>query len=111
VLLPLPAAGDPLPQRRNFGICKLAAFIRRRHSQVGIGRSDPPPQFALLRLPGNNHRAALSLCIGCFRGIQPQIGLALAGVGTVALEAMVGQDRADVSVELDRRLGGAEWDS
>jgi hypothetical protein len=39
----------------------------------------------------------------CLTLVEPQIGLALVGILTVAVKTVFREDRADVSIEVDRR--------
>jgi hypothetical protein len=41
---------------------------------------------------------------GAFLGVQAQVGLALAGIRAVTGETVIGQDRPDVTIELEGRL-------
>src|SRR5205823_4122163 len=68
-----------------------------------VGREDAADQLALVGLAGDegfglHRRVAL---------VQAQAGLAAGAVGAVAGEAVLRQDRPDVTVVLDRSRGGA----
>jgi hypothetical protein len=74
--------------------------VRRGHHLVGIGLEDPVDEFAFVRLAGND-RAVLRVG-GAFRDIEAEVGFTGFLVGTVAAEAAVGEDRADLAVEARR---------
>ena len=108
--------GDPAGEELHLRLGEPADLgLRRRHHAVGIGGDDAGDEFAGPRIPGHDRpRAALQFRAGLLGDVEPQARLPLGGVGTMAGEAAVGQDRPDVAVERDPRrlprsrgLGGA----
>lgn len=91
------ASVDPPSQQRAFlvGQRPLAA-VRRRHDNIGIGVMDPRKQHALLGRTGHDGRAIGSDRRGRLERIEPKPRLLLRTIGTVALEAAITQDWADV---------------
>ena len=85
--------------RRPRATCRSlpAASARRRP------RRDPLVELALVELARHDRHAPRR-----GRGprilviVEPQLPFPLLGIGTVALEALVGQDRPDVAIELHR---------
>lgn len=70
---------------------------------------DAADQFAFTGLAGDDGQAAgLGGLEGVGLDVEPELGLALALVRAVAGEAVLGEDGADVAVEIDRtgRRGG-----
>src|SRR5262249_34938265 len=74
---------------------------RRRHPFCGVFRRYPAKELALIEFSRNDRAKAVA--IGRRGGflVQPQIGLSLRCVGTVALVALVRKNRPDVAIELD----------
>jgi hypothetical protein len=99
------ATQNPLPNRLSLALVQRSALFGRRHPLGVIAGHNPPPQFALVRLPGDQHRAALALLIRSQWYVQALIGLPLAGVRSMTREAMVRQNRPHITVELDWPLG------
>ena len=70
-------------------------------------------QGAVGRVAGFDRLDSVFCCVGSFWGVEAEIGLALFGIEPVAREAVVREDGADVSVEVDGFVGCAEdcsWD-
>jgi len=104
---PVPTPGraflDPSPQHGHLVGRQLLAGRGRRHVLVGIGAGDHLQQARLGRSAGDHGPDAGFEALGCPLGlIEAQAGLALGFVGPMALVAMLGQDRADLAVEVDR---------
>jgi hypothetical protein len=113
VLLPGGALLDPALQEVDLLRGQRFPGSGGGHADGGLLGGHPGPQFALVQLEGDDRPgAALRFAEGRFAVIQPEVGLAGAGVGPVAGGAVVGQDRADVPVEVDgcagRRRGGVQ---
>src|SRR5262249_17000301 len=69
---------------------------------------DPPVELAGLEVARHDGAGArLVRPEGPLLGVEPQTGLAVPGVGAMALEALVRQDRPDLEVEVDS-LGGLD---
>ena len=79
--------------------------VRRRHDEIGIGARDPGDDLAVERMAGH-HCAGTAVEFGDRRltHVEPQAGLAVSLVGSVALEAAIGEDRPDLVGEV--RPGG-----
>jgi hypothetical protein len=114
---PVPAPGGALgdPAAQQFGLPGLQARLvrlRRRHHFVLVGRNDPPDELAGLGAAGNHGLDGVGG--RPFPRIQPEVGLAVAFVGTMAAEAVVRQNRQHVAAEADRfrrrSLGSGEQD-
>ena len=108
------ALGDPfadgLDLRGRDGLVQLG----RRHDLVGISARQPIEHLALLRMAGNDRRIPGLRWPGrAFPLIEPHAALPLGPVRSVALEAGVGENGADVAIERDlirgvRDLGGGK---
>src|SRR5690349_17600145 len=95
----LDPAPDQLPLRRLER--RLMRLWRRHHIVLILGR-DPLIRQALLRVALDDRMSALlALAKEPLLLVQPQVGLARPGVGTVTGKAVVGEDRTDVAVELN----------
>ena len=81
--------------------------LRRGHDLIGIGGDEALPERALAEISRHHGRPALG---GggeeALLRIEPQAGLAGAGIRAVAMEAGVRQDGPDVAIEA-HRFGGA----
>ena len=96
---------DPAREQVLLGLRKLLVEVGRGHDRVGIGSDDSRDQGAgggvarddgpLPALEGRKGRGAV---------VEPQASLLLPG--PVAGEAVLGEERPDVTVEADRFLGG-----
>ena len=94
---------DPRLELTDFGGRERLAALGRRHPLVGVGRRDPLIQLAVIQLAGHDRHAPRSgRPCGVRRVVEPQLTFPLAGIRTVALEALVRQDRPDVAREAQR---------
>ena len=90
---------DPLFQNGNISLGELLDFRSRRwHPFIGIMTFDSFDQFALLGFARNKRVGRKSI----FANIQSQVRFAFGRVRAMAKEALIGQDRTNVSIELDR---------
>ena len=101
VALPFGPLLDPAAERLDLGLRERPARPLGGHPLGVIVRDDPLDQGALARLAGDDHRPVLPLRERPLLLVEPEARLALALVGAVALEAGLGEDRADVAVEVD----------
>ena len=101
------ALGDPLSENVDFCGGQGFAGIGRRHEQVGIVAGDAMQQGAVFGLTGDDGGVAAVefLCGGGFV-VEPEPGLSIVLIGPVALEALVGQDAADLALKAD--VGGRQ---
>ena len=74
----------------------------RRHDFVGVSREDAPQRFALVGLAGHDDL----LADGIFAPVQPIVTLPSRTVRAVTRKAGVRQDRPNVAVVFERRIGG-----
>ena len=86
----LGALVDPAFEDVDLRRRELFASPRRRHALLDIRVRDATDQLGKRRA-----------CQGRVAVVEAELGFALLLVGTVALEAVVGEDRADVAVEAD----------
>ena len=99
--------GDPAANQLNLGRCHFLPRGRRGHDLIGIGRHQAGEQLAGVGLLGHHGGRARRLNLQHICGdIQPQACLPLLLIGTVALEAQVGQERANLAAVIDRPIGG-----
>ena len=96
-------------QRLSSSFCSGLSAVRigRRHHFRFVVGGDAAPEFALLGVAGDDRRDVVVFDEGGFGSVEPQVGLAGLFVEAVALEAVFGEDRADVAVEIERLLGSA----
>ncbi len=92
---PLRSRFDPPDQRLDLVLAELPLRIGRRHPQVGIGGRDSLDQLALAGMPGVDDRS------GPLGSIEAQIGLASTGIWPMTEQAVLGEDRANVAVEIN----------
>src|SRR4051794_18105145 len=94
----LGAVGDPLADQFLIGSSEGKLRFRRRHALVRVAADDARDELALVRLAGNYYRGNSPVA-----RVQPHIGLSRLAVRPVALEALVGKDRTDVTIEIRSR--------
>src|SRR5207244_2492356 len=101
VRFPFCALVDPLAYEFDLLFVQSALGENRRHAQRLIGIADAlvEPAGGRVRRRDDGEEAVFS--------IEAQLGLALFFVRTVAGEAGVGKDRANVAVEVDWLWGGS----
>ena len=105
--LPLGSLENPPLHDLLLGGSQILVGLGRGHDLVGIGGDQTLPEGALAEVPGLHGRSALgSGGEEALLRIEPQAGLAGAGIRAVAVEAGVGQDGPDVAIEA-HRFGGA----
>ena len=96
--------GDPAPEPRFVLSTEGQIGIRRRHGISRVGGKDFPAEQAFLRFARHDRVPVRfrALRVSAFRDIQAQTRLAAGLVWSVTLEAAVGEDRADIAIELER---------
>ena len=84
-----------------MGFAERSPRGRRRHANGIVTRENPPDQFAFFRIPRND-----DTCLGkcTFFGVEAEVGHADFFVGTMAHEAVLGEDRPNLPVEVYVRL-------
>ena len=108
----LRAGFNPRGQQLHLARRDLLAQLGRRHHVIGIGGGDALEEQTLLRLAGHDHAAAIAeVREHALRRVHAQpdallAALALGGVRSVAMEALVGKNRADVPLEVRHGGGG-----
>jgi hypothetical protein len=105
VRLVLRAFGDPPAERVDRVRRERLVRLERRHPQRGGRVRDARDQLALVRAARNDRAAPLcwfSTRVAAVGLIEAQAGAARLLVGAVTLEAVLGQDRPDVPVVVDR---------
>ena len=90
--------GDPSLEQLFLDGRELLGRPGRGHDLAGIVAQDSSDQLALLHV----RRDDRALGQGDLAEVESEVGLAVGLVGTVAKVAVLGQDRPDVAVELDR---------
>ena len=102
VRLPLGALFDPADEDGLLDLIECQVRVGRRHHHLGVGAGDAADQFAAAGPAGDDGAAAGGeIAEGAVLLIEAEAGFADAVVRTVALEAAVREDRADVEVEID----------
>ena len=103
VLAPRRPLVDPAGEGRHLLGRERLAGLRRRHLLLGVVGDEPSDQLAVVGLAGLDDRV-----LGPERplaDVEPEVGLAGAGVRPVAEEAVFGEDGEDVAAEVDGGLG------
>src|SRR5688572_10822041 len=99
---------DPPAEGVFLLLRKLLVRMDGRHPQGFLVVRDALIQDAQLRLAGDNHLAALAFRESSFAHVETQAGHAGALIRAMTGEAIVGKDRADISLEVNgaRRCRG-----
>ena len=93
---------DPACEGLLLGARELLLCHRRRHLFIGIVRQNPTDHFAAIGIA----RFDCAFIDGGFPAVQTKIGLARSAIGTVAREAILEENWANVVVVRNRRLSG-----
>ena len=88
-----------------FGGERRLVRLGRGHDLVGIGTQNTLPRFGFGQIARNNGARAVVFGRGAFERVQTQACLAVFGVEPVTGVALVGENGADIPVELDLRDG------
>src|SRR5688572_9306553 len=92
----------PPSQFGNFVVAEFFSAIGRRHFHIRVLRRHADEKLAIAGLAGHNGDTAALQRADCnFALVEPQASLATLVIEAVALEALVGQDRPDVAIEID----------
>ena len=98
---------DPFANQCDFRGADFQMTFRRRHLLVGIGTRDAANDFALLRFAGNDGARTgffIANGNGIFQNVEAQIRFATFRVRPVTLETTVGEERANLKIEVNRLL-------
>ncbi len=101
VALPRGALLDPQLEQRDLPRRQRLAGRRRGHAPLRVLLGDALVQLALVQLAGDDGAFLGAVAEEPGLRVEAEVGLALVLVGAVTLEAVVGQDRLDVAVEID----------
>ena len=99
---------DPGADQRHLIFFQLELRLWRRHSLPGLLCGDPLVELALARLAPDDGSGSIVVGVESVLQIETQVRLALFLIRSVAGIAVVGENRANVTVEVDlflRRLG------
>ncbi len=108
MFLPLGPLLNPALQRLDLSVCQLPPGIDRRHTESFILCADAAVELAARRVAGYNRATAVAEIRPCaLFEIESQLRLAIRFVRAVTGKAGVGQDGADVSIEL--HLSRGRW--
>ena len=113
VTAPGRALPDPFLEQCELGGRDGLVLLGRRHYVVGVRRFDALDEFALLRLARQDDEVSLAVALGVLFVVEPQFSFAAFLIRSVAGDAVLGKDRADLTAEVDRfgRADGAEDDA
>ena len=101
------ALGDPATEERHlFGAEPFLPSLRGRHHVVGIVGGDPIDQQRALGMSRHDRRGASNGPRGRLEVVESKAGLSGRGIGAVAGEASVREDRPDVPPISDFINGG-----
>ena len=99
------------PPADDVFLCRCQLFMSRlgRH-HAGAGREDARDDLALVRVAGNNRHVSRARRLDRFlANVETHVGLARVPVGTMAAEARIRHDGAQVAVEAHAvGLGGRQ---
>jgi hypothetical protein len=92
---------DPPPEELHLPRGELQAGLFRRHHVFVVVGGQSAVRFALVGLARDDGEDALAVGRRALVRVEPELCLTGGRVGAVALEAGVGEDGADVAVEVD----------
>ena len=104
---------NPALEDLPVGCGQLFVRLRGRHDLILILLIDAGPQFALLQVAGNDGPDTVAIGQGPFALVEPQLGLALLRILTMAGKAIVGEYGPHVPIEPNtviRRKGPRQSD-
>src|SRR4051812_46516746 len=101
--LPGSALLDPAPEQLNLPARQLSPNLCWWHVIVRVCRRDSADELALLGLAGDDREVVLDLRLRVALEIETQVSLPLRLIRPVTLKAGVGQDWANVAIELNNR--------
>ena len=99
---------DPSLEQFDLFCGQGFAGIGRRHEILGILRGDAGDDLTLSGITGHDRVVSSQIGPGPLWGVETQFGLAVILIGAVAVEAVVGQNRADVPIELNGLISGRQ---
>ena len=106
VTLPAGSLLDPKADELDLLLVQLEPGVGRGHAQGFLPGGDSLEHLAPVRIAGGDSPVSAQVGEGALLGVEAQLVDAGRLVGPVAGVAAVGQERADVAVELHRRLLG-----
>src|SRR5262245_50487923 len=102
---PVRALFDPEADQLDLRGGEPSVRVGRGHEVVGIRRGDAQEDLALLGLSGRDRAVASEIAQDAPLRVEAQVCLPRLCVGSVALEAVLRKDRADVAVEVQLLRG------
>lgn len=111
VFAPVGTLLDPGFESLNLGGVESFVCLGRRHEVVDICGDHSLVKQTLIGGSSNDGCPVFSIRLGGFFEIKAQICFAMLLVGSVAIEAAVGEEGEDLAVELDggRAVAAGEW--
>ena len=106
VTLPLGALLDPFAHGGDLRFGERGAGLLGRHATGRRSGADARHEAALRGVAGRHDAVAAAVGEQALLGIEAQVRHTVLVVGTVAGEAVVGQNRTHVPIEIDQRPGG-----
>lgn len=102
---PLGAFIDPAAHQLDLFLVERSIEKWRRHPLGLVGCANPLVKFATRRLSWRQNLVAASIGEHALFGVEPQISHALFFIGTMAGKTVVGENGADLAIEIDRFCG------
>jgi hypothetical protein len=94
----------PTFERRDLRVAQRFVARERRHPPGRVGFGDLLVKQALIGFPGTIGAPLRRGAKRVFMKIEPEVGLACRGVGTVTEETVIRQNGTNVALEIDARL-------
>ena len=108
VWLPFRPVVDPSADDLDLFGLELLVGIRRRHDVVGTVSDKAIVEGAIVGLARYHNGIVPAFAEEALLGVESQVRLTGAGIGTVAMEAGVREDGPHVAVERERSIGALE---
>ena len=100
----LAALFDPAAQECDLFRSQRLSRVGWRHARVWVVGFDAEDELAVFGIAWDDGRSGFARGMRVLRAVEPELGFARGGVWSVASEALVGEDRADVAREVDGRI-------
>ena len=105
MFFPFGSLSNPFADQFDLSSGEASPRIGRRHLRLRIVGGNTTVQFTLIRLARDNTGIAIGIGEGAGFAVKPHFGLALLLIRSMALKAVVGKNRPNITIEINLRNG------